>query len=153
MRHAFGKPIRKFQAVSFMVADAITQLDAARAMVYMAAKAVDTDAPNARRLVSQAKKFATDAAWEIANKAMQIMGGIGYTEVYPIEKIVRDIRLTQIWTGTNEIMNLLIQHEYYKEVLESPQNLRKVELDARGGKEGDSEKCYTDADMWRKHDK
>ena len=77
-----------------MVADAITQLDAARAIVYMAARAVDTGAPNAQRLVSEAKKFATDAAWEIANKAMQIMGGIGYTEVYPIEKIVRDIRLT-----------------------------------------------------------
>jgi alkylation response protein AidB-like acyl-CoA dehydrogenase len=56
-----------------MVADAITQLDAARALVYMAAKAVDTHAPNARHLVSEAKKFATDAAWEVANKAMQIM--------------------------------------------------------------------------------
>ncbi len=116
-RHAFGQPIRQFQAINFMVADGITQLDAARALVYMAARAVDENAPNARRLVSQAKKFATNMAWEVANKAMQIMGGIGYTEVYPIEKIIRDIRLSQIWTGTNEIMNLLIQHEYYKEVL------------------------------------
>ena len=118
-RHAFGQAIRRFQAVQFMVADAITKLDAARALVYMAARAVDTDAPNLRRIVSEAKRYATDAAWEIANKAMQIMGGIGYTDVYPIEKAVRDIRLSQIWTGTNEIMNLLIQHEYYKEVLES----------------------------------
>jgi alkylation response protein AidB-like acyl-CoA dehydrogenase len=149
-RHAFGQPIRNYQAVSFMVADAITQLDAARALVYMAARAVDENAPNARRLVSQAKKFATDMAWEVANKAMQIMGGIGYTEVYPIEKIVRDIRLSQIWTGTNEIMNLLIQHEYYKEVLGGGQDLRNVELDARG-QDADSEKCYTDEDMWRIH--
>ena len=149
-RHAFGQPIRNYQAVSFMVADAITQLDAARALVYMAARAVDENAPNARRLVSQAKRFATDMAWEVANKAMQIMGGIGYTEVYPIEKIVRDIRLSQIWTGTNEIMNLLIQHEYYKEVLEGGQDLRNVELDARG-QDTDSEKCYTDEDMWRVH--
>ena len=83
---------------------------------------------------------------------MQIMGGIGYTEVYPIEKIVRDIRLTQIWTGTNEIMNLLIQHEYYREILTSPSTLRNVELDA-GGADGNSEKCYTDEDMWRVHGK
>jgi acyl-CoA dehydrogenase len=79
-----------------MVADAITRLDAARALVYMAARAVDTGAANARRIVSEAKRYATDTAWEIANKAMQVMGGIGYTDIYPIEKVVRDIRLTQI---------------------------------------------------------
>jgi hypothetical protein len=149
-RHAFGQPIRHFQAVNFMVADGITQLDAARALVYMAARAVDENAPNARRLVSQAKKFATNTAWEVANKAMQIMGGIGYTEVYPIEKIVRDIRLSQIWTGTNEIMNLLIQHEYYKEVLAGSKDARNVALDA-GGQDAEAEKCYTDEDMWRVH--
>ena len=151
-RHAFGRPIRRYQAVSFMVADAITQLDAARALVYMAARSVDENAPNCRRLVSQAKKFATDVAWEVANKAMQIMGGIGYTEVYPIEKVVRDIRLCQIWTGTNEIMNLLIQHEYYKEVLQGEQGFRDVELDARAP-DAEAEKCYTDADMWRVHER
>jgi hypothetical protein len=150
-RHAFGRPIRNFQAVGFMVADAVTQLDAARALVYMAARAVDQNAPNSRRLVSQAKKFATDMAWQVANKAMQIMGGIGYTDIYPIEKIVRDIRLSQIWTGTNEIMNLLIQHEYYKEVLQDSQDLRNVERDARE-QDGEAEKCYTDEDMWRVHD-
>lgn len=151
-RYAFGRPIRSYQAVSFMVADAITQLDAARALVYMAARAVDENAPNSRRLVSQAKKFATDAAWEVANKAMQIMGGIGYTEVYPIERIIRDIRLSQIWTGTNEIMNLLIQHEYYQEVLQGGQDSRNVELDA-AGQDADAEKCYTDEDMWRVHER
>jgi alkylation response protein AidB-like acyl-CoA dehydrogenase len=150
-RHAFGRPIRNFQAVSFMVADAVTQLDAARALVYMAARAVDQNAANSRRLVSQAKKFATDMAWQVANKAMQIMGGIGYTDIYPIEKIIRDIRLSQIWTGTNEIMNLLIQHEYYKEVLQDSQDLRNVELDALE-QEGEAEKCYTDEDMWRVHE-
>jgi alkylation response protein AidB-like acyl-CoA dehydrogenase len=149
-RHAFGQAIRRFQAVQFMVADAITQLDAARALVYMAARAVDTGAPNVRRIVSEAKRFATDAGWEIANKAMQIMGGIGYTDVYPIEKMVRDIRLCQIWTGTNEIMNLLIQHEYYQEVLKSAGEVRNVELDATHYKD-EAEKCFTDDDMWRVH--
>lgn len=75
-RRAFGEKIRRFQAVSFMVAEAITQLDAARAMVYMAERAVDRGSPNRRRLVSQAKKFATDTAWEVSNKAMQIMDWI-----------------------------------------------------------------------------
>jgi alkylation response protein AidB-like acyl-CoA dehydrogenase len=150
-RQAFGRPIRKFQAVNFMVADAITKLDAARALVYMAARSVDAKAENLRRIVSEAKRYATDTAWEIANKAMQIMGGIGYTDIYPIEKVIRDIRLTQIWTGTNEIMNLLIQHEYYREVLDATDKERNLELDA-ASQDANSEKCYTDEDMWRVHE-
>jgi hypothetical protein len=150
-RRAFGQRIRRFQGVSFMVADAITQLDAARAIVYMAARAVDADAPNRRRLVSEAKKFATDSAWRVANLAMQIMGGIGYTDIYPIERMVRDYRLSQIWTGTNEIMNLLIQHEYYDEVMQDKHPGRDVERDAASS-EAESEKIFDDEDMWRVHD-
>ena len=145
-RLAFGQKIRSFQAVSFTIADAITQLDAARAVVYMAARAVDAGAPNARRLVSQAKKFATDTAWQVANQAMQVMGGIGYTDVFPIERMVRDLRLSQIWTGTNEIMNLLIQHEYYQEALVDSRSRRDVELDA-GGANGAAEKVFSDEDQ------
>jgi len=150
-RRAFGQRIRSFQGVSFMIADAITQLDAARAMVYMAARAVDTDAPNRRRLVSEAKKFATDTAWRVSNLAMQVMGGIGYTDIYPVERMVRDYRLSQIWTGTNEIMNLLIQHEYYGEVLGEDRSRRDVERDAVSS-EADAEKVFDDEDMWRVHD-
>jgi len=130
-RRAFGKKIRAFQAVSFMVADSITMLDAAQALVYAAAHSVDNgDEPNrARRLVSEAKKFATEAAWEVINKAMQIMGGIGYTNVYPIERLLRDGRLALIWTGTSEIMSLIIQHEYYRE-LGMDRRARDVEADA-----------------------
>src|SRR4030066_1091536 len=144
-RTAFGQKIRKFQAISFMIGDGITKLDAARALVYMAARAVDAGAPNMRRLVSEAKKFATDAAWEVANIAMQVMGGIGYTDVYPIEKAVRDIRLTQIWTGTNEIMNLLVQHEYFKEVLQTRADRRNIEEDAIHA--NDTAKVYVDEDQ------
>jgi hypothetical protein len=71
--------------------------------------------------------------------------------VYPIEKVVRDIRLSQIWTGTNEIMNLLIQHEYYQEVLASAPEVRDLEMDATHF-EADAEKCFTDEDMWRVHE-
>ena len=144
-RRAFGKEIRKYQAISFNVADSITQLDAARAITYMAARAVDENYPDVRRLVSEAKKFATEAAWEIVNNAMQIMGGIGYTEVYPIERALRDTRLGMIWTGTSEIMNLLIQHEYYKQVLDPAYDRRKMEADAMAPDE--SERCLTDDDM------
>jgi acyl-CoA dehydrogenase len=130
-RKAFGQKIRRFEAVSFKVADSITMLDAARALVYAAAHAIDSgdDPGRVRRLVSEAKKFGTDAGWEVINHAMQIMGGIGYTNVYPIERMLRDIRLLTIWTGSNEIMSLLIQHEYYRE-LGKPSPGRDVEADA-----------------------
>lgn len=126
-RKAFGRPIQKFQAVSFKVADAVTSLDAARSLNFIAADAVDRGM-DARRLVSEAKKFATESGWLAVNNAMQIMGGIGYTTVYPVEKYLRDLRLTMIWTGTNEIMNLLIQHEYFKEL--GPALTRDPEADA-----------------------
>ncbi len=149
-RRAFGRPIKKFQAINFMVADSITQLDAARSLTYMAARAVDENASNARRLVSEAKRFATESAWAVVNNAMQIMGGIGYTDVYPVERALRDIRLAMIWTGTSQIMNLLIQHEYYNEVLDPAYDRRKMEKDAMNPDE--SERCFTDEDMWALHD-
>jgi acyl-CoA dehydrogenase len=131
-RKAFGTEIKNFQAVSFKVADSITLLDTARGMVYLAACSVDAGdkAGRSRRLVSEAKKTATENAWKIVNNAMQIMGGIGYTNVYPIEKMLRDVRLIMIWTGTNEIMDLIIQHEYYKELAEEGYNARDIEFDA-----------------------
>jgi acyl-CoA dehydrogenase len=72
---------------------------------------------------------------------MQIMGGIGYTNVYPIERMLRDARLMTIWTGTSEIMNLVIQHEYYKELLGSTSGARDVEADAQHA-QAEGEKIY-----------
>ena len=142
-RKAFGEKIRRFQAVSFKIADSVTMLDAARGLVYAAARSVDAnDTPNrSRRLVSEAKKFATDSAWQVINDSMQIMGGIGYTNVYPIERLMRDARLIMIWTGTNEVMDLIIQHEYYREVLSSRAETRDTEADAQEA-ERTSEKVY-----------
>jgi acyl-CoA dehydrogenase len=112
-------------------------------LVYAAARSVDAnDDPNrSRRLVSEAKKFATEKAWEVINNSMQIMGGIGYTNIYPIERLLRDARLIMIWTGTNEVMDLIIQHEYYNEVLTSRQQSREVEQDAQEA-ERTEEKVY-----------
>jgi len=142
-RKAFGSKIRDFQAVSFKVADSITKLDAASALAHAAAITVDEglDSRLARRLVSEAKKFSTEVTWQIVNDAMQIMGGIGYTNVYPIERILRDARLAMIWTGTNEVMNLIIQHEYYRQVLIPGTESRDVEIDAISADEVE-EKVY-----------
>lgn len=132
-RKAFGMPLRNFQAINFKIAESVAKLDAARALVYTAAKAADASDKglpvDPRRLVSEAKSFATDAGWEVVNVAMQILGGIGYTQVYPIERLLRDIRLAPIWTGSNEIMKLLVQHEVYK-MMGMPSRDRDVEMDA-----------------------
>ena len=142
-RKAFGRRIRQFQGVSFRIADSITRLDAARGLIMGAATAADRlgSTGHTRRLVSEAKKFATDSTWEAVNHAMQIMGGIGYTNIYPIERMLRDARLMMIWTGTNEIMDLIIQHEYYREVLRETGEVRALELDAQEAGAAD-EKIY-----------
>lgn len=144
-RHAFGEKIRRFQGVNFKIAESLTLLDAARALNHGAAVAVDAgeDAGVVRRLVSEAKKFATESAWTVINHAMQILGGIGYTDVYPVERLLRDCRLITIWTGTNEIMNLLIQHEFYREFLSRREAGRDVEADAAGA-EFSEEKVYAE---------
>jgi acyl-CoA dehydrogenase len=142
-RKAFGQKIREFEAVSFKIADCLTRLDAARALVYETARSIDAigNSSYIRRMVSEAKKFATDTAWAVVNEAMQVMGGIGYTNVYPIERLLRDARLMTIWTGTNEIMNLVIQHEYFRDLLSNPSAARDVETDALNA-EAEGEKVY-----------
>ncbi|MGO9416991.1 MAG: acyl-CoA dehydrogenase family protein [Syntrophobacteraceae bacterium] len=119
-RKSFGQPINQFQGVSFQVAEAATLLDASRAMVYATARAVDAGVPmnRLRRLVSQTKKFVTESCQQAARHAMQVMGGIGYTNVFPVERIVRDLQLASIWTGTNEVMSMITAHEWYGEYAE-----------------------------------
>lgn len=144
-RKAFGRTINKFQAVNFKIAEAVTKLDASRSMMYVTAKAVDSGADPGlcRRLVSEGKKFVTEQCWDVVNLCMQVMGGIGYTDVYPIEKILRDMRLALIWVGTNEIMSVITQHEWYQERKRELQNntKRNSELDALNAFAAD-EKIY-----------
>ncbi len=133
-RKAFGQPVAQFQGVSFQVAEAVTLLDAARAMIYTTARAVDEQINDKqiRRLVSQSKKFVTESCQKAANNAMQVMGGIGYTNIYPVERIVRDLRLASIWTGTNEVMSMIIANEWYKQYWQDKQlgKIRDIETDA-----------------------
>jgi alkylation response protein AidB-like acyl-CoA dehydrogenase len=131
-RKAFGQTIRNFEGVSFKIADCITKLDAVSALAYAVAKTIDDGVGTPgyqRRLVSEVKKLATQTNWEVVNDAMQILGGIGYTNVFPVERVLREARLLMIWTGSNEIMNLIIQHEYYKEILAKGIEGRDIEAD------------------------
>jgi alkylation response protein AidB-like acyl-CoA dehydrogenase len=144
-RHAFGEKIRRFEGVSFKIAESLTLMDAARALNHGAARAVDVgeEAGTVRRLVSEAKKFSTESAWTVVNHAMQVLGGIGYTDIYPVERLLRDTRLITIWTGTNEIMDLVIQHEFYRHFLAEKSSARDVESDAAGAALPD-EKVYNE---------
>jgi alkylation response protein AidB-like acyl-CoA dehydrogenase len=110
-RKAFGKPIGAFQALQFRVADMATELEAARLMLWRAAAALDAQDENATLYCAMAKRFATDAGFNIANEALQLHCGYGYLADYGIEKIVRDLRVHQILEGTNEIMRLIISRQ------------------------------------------
>jgi alkylation response protein AidB-like acyl-CoA dehydrogenase len=151
-RKAFGQIIAQFEGVSFQIAEATMLLDAARAMAYVTAKAVDAgaDMHRIRRMVSQSKKFITESCQKAVHNSMQVMGGIGYTNVFPIERIYRDIRLASIWTGTSEVMSMISAHEWYREYLmqKAGQKTREHELDAEEAHE--EEKIYDDEDMWKK---
>ncbi len=133
-RKAFGRVINQFQGVSFQVAEAVTLLDAARSLVYSTCRAVDAgvDGRRVRRMVSETKKFTTEACQKAARISMQVMGGIGYTNVFPVERIVRDLGLASIWTGTNEVMSMIIAHEWYRQYHKEQQARRErdYELDA-----------------------
>jgi len=142
-REAFGRSIRSYEGISFKVADCMTQLDAARGLVYRAAKKADTG-EWCRKEVSQAKVFATEAGFMAVHEAMQILGGIGYTDVYPIERLYRDARLATIWTGSNEVQRLIIQNEIFKEILSQDRSeKRDVELDTPGAHKTE-EKVYSE---------
>ncbi len=107
-RRAFGETLDRFQALQFRVADAETALQAARIFLRQAAWKLDRGEPDATQHCAMAKRFVTDAAFDVANDCLQLHGGYGYLEDYGIEKIVRDLRVHQILEGTNEIMRLIV---------------------------------------------
>ncbi|MBO9547197.1 isobutyryl-CoA dehydrogenase [Caulobacter sp.] len=114
-RNQFGRPLKDFQALQFKLADMATELEAARLMVRRAAHALDNKHPEATKLCAMAKRFATDAGFQVANDALQLHGGYGYLQDYPLERIVRDLRVHQILEGTNEIMRVIIAREMFRQ--------------------------------------
>ncbi|MEY4502359.1 MAG: hypothetical protein RIS52_2249, partial [Pseudomonadota bacterium] len=113
-RSQFGKAIAEFQNTQFVLADMATDLEAARALLYLAAAKVNENAPDKSRFSAMAKKLATDNGSEIVDKALQMFGGYGYLRDYPIERFWRDLRVHRILEGTNEVMRMIIGRDLLK---------------------------------------
>ncbi|HEY5239625.1 MAG TPA: isobutyryl-CoA dehydrogenase [Rhizomicrobium sp.] len=114
-RKQFGKAIAEFQASQFKFADMATELEASRLMIRNAAAALDARSPRATMLCAMAKRFASDAAFKIANDALQLHGGYGFLKDFPAERHVRDLRVHQILEGTNEIMRMIVAREMFRQ--------------------------------------
>lgn len=115
-RKQFGQPISSFQGLQFMLADMAAQLEAARALVYATAKMIDAGAKNFSKESAMAKLFASDTAMKVTVDAVQVFGGYGYMKEYPVEKMMRDAKITQIYEGTNQIQRQIIALELIKEL-------------------------------------
>ena len=111
-RSTFGQPIAKYQAVSFMIADMAKDVEAARLLVWQAAWAIDNGRRNTK-LAAFAKAFAADVAMRVATDAVQVFGGYGYSQEYPVEKLLRDAKIYQIYEGTSQIQRLIIAKEIF----------------------------------------
>ncbi|MCG2840526.1 acyl-CoA dehydrogenase family protein [Sandaracinobacter sp. RS1-74] len=114
-RRQFGKAIADFQATQFTLSDMETELQAARALLYLAAAKVTAGAPDKTKFAAMAKRFATDTGSAVVDRALQLHGGYGYLMDYPIEKLWRDLRVHRILEGTNEIMRVIIARELLRE--------------------------------------
>ena len=113
-RKQFGRALKEFQGLQWRLADMATELDAAQLMVRRAAHALDNRHPKATQYCAMAKRFATDAGFEVANQALQLHGGYGYLRDFPLERVVRDLRVHQILEGTNEIMRVIVARELFR---------------------------------------
>jgi butyryl-CoA dehydrogenase len=107
-RRQFGKPICSFQGLQFLLADMATQVEAARTLVYQAARHIDSGAKDMSKISAMCKLFASDTAMRVTTDAVQILGGYGYMKDYPVEKMMRDAKITQIYEGTNQIQREVI---------------------------------------------
>jgi len=122
-RKQFGQTVLSFQAIQFMLADMATQIEAARQMVYRAARAIDGGEPNVNRVAAMAKVFATDTAMKVTTDVVQLFGGYGYCKDYPVEKYMRDAKITQIYEGTNQVQRLVIGRSITREAASMTEHL------------------------------
>jgi acyl-CoA dehydrogenase len=114
-RKQFGKRISDFQNTQFMLADMATDLEAARALLYLAAAKVSANAPDKTKFAAMAKRLATDSGSKIVNDALQLFGGYGYLQDYPIERFWRDLRVHSILEGTNQVMRMIVAREMLRQ--------------------------------------
>ncbi|MCD6093698.1 MAG: acyl-CoA dehydrogenase family protein [Candidatus Omnitrophica bacterium] len=118
-RIQFGRPISSFQGIQFMLADMATEIEAARALIYAAARTIDAGEKDIAKISAMTKLFASDVAMKVTTDCVQIFGGYGYMRDYPIEKFMRDAKITQIYEGTNQIQRDIIAANLIKESLKS----------------------------------
>jgi alkylation response protein AidB-like acyl-CoA dehydrogenase len=114
-RVQFGKPISSFQGIQFMIADMATQVEAARALVYKTVAQLDARVKGAENLAAMAKSFASDVAMRVTTDAVQILGGYGYMRDYPVERMMRDAKVTQIYAGSNQIQRLSVARHLFQD--------------------------------------
>jgi alkylation response protein AidB-like acyl-CoA dehydrogenase len=114
-RKQFGKAIADFQATQFTLADMETELQAARALLYLAAAKVTEGAPDKTKFAAMAKRFATDTGWSVVDRALQLHGGYGYLQDYPVERFLRDLRVHRILEGTNEVMRMIVGRDLIRQ--------------------------------------
>jgi alkylation response protein AidB-like acyl-CoA dehydrogenase len=114
-RKQFGQAIADFQATQFTLADMVTELEAARALLYLAAAKVTDDAPDKTRFAAMAKRFATDTGSSVVDRALQLHGGYGYLQDYPIERFWRDLRVHSILEGTNQVMRMIVGRDLLRQ--------------------------------------
>jgi alkylation response protein AidB-like acyl-CoA dehydrogenase len=110
-RQQFGKPIAEFQGIQFMLADMATQVEAARNLVYQASAMIDEGHPQVTKFAAMAKLFASDTAMRVTTDAVQVLGGYGYIKEFPVERMMRDAKITQIYEGTNQIQRVVIARQ------------------------------------------
>ena len=115
-RRQFGQTVMSHQAIQFMLADMATQIEAARQLVYHSARVIDSGAKNVNKIAAMGKVFATDTAMKVTTDAVQLFGGYGYCKDYPIEKYMRDAKITQIYEGTNQVQRLVIGRALTREL-------------------------------------
>ncbi len=115
VRRQFGRKLADFQALQFKLADMATELEAARLLLHKAASKLDAKAADATTYCAMAKRLATDVGFKVVNEALQLHGGYGYIREYPIERLLRDLRVHQILEGTNEIMRVIIARKLIEE--------------------------------------
>ena len=115
-RRQFDQPVADFQGVQFMLADMATQLEAARLLVYAACARIDAGTPGVARLSAMAKLMASDTAMRITTDAVQLLGGAGYTRDFPVERMMRDAKITQIYEGTNQVQRIVIARRLLEEL-------------------------------------
>lgn len=114
-RHQFGRPVADFQGVQFMLADMGMKLEAARQLTYVAAAKSERSEPDLTFFGAAAKCFASDAAMQITTDAVQLLGGYGYTKDFPVERMMRDAKITQIYEGTNQVQRIVMARELLKQ--------------------------------------